>query len=47
MAFCFYAGVMTGDQAGNLKPAGELTRPEFAQVLMNFEKLPAAEQAAA
>lgn len=50
MTFCFYAGVMKGDQKGNLNPAGELSRAEFAQVLMNFGGLtveaPATEAAA-
>ena len=39
MTFCFYANVMTGDQAGNLNPNGQLTRAEFAQVLVNFGEL--------
>ncbi len=39
MTFCFYAGVMTGDQEGNLNPNGQLTRAEFAQVLKNFDAL--------
>ena len=39
MTFCFYAGVMTGDQKGNLNPDGQLTRAEFAQVLVNFSEL--------
>ena len=39
MTFCFYANVMTGDQAGNLNPNGQLTRAEFAQVLVNFGDL--------
>ena len=39
MTFCFYAGVMTGDQKGNLNPDGQLTRAEFAQVLVNFGEL--------
>lgn len=41
MTFCFYANVMKGDQNGNLKPAGDLTRAEFAQVLKNFDQIPA------
>ena len=40
MTFCYYANVMTGDQAGNLNPNGQLTRAEFAQVLVNFGELP-------
>ena len=39
MTFCFYANVMTGDQNGSLNPAGQLTRAEFAQVLVNFGEL--------
>ena len=39
MTFCFYADVMTGDQKGNLNPDGQLTRAEFAQVLVNFSDL--------
>ena len=39
MTFCFYADVMTGDQKGNLNPNGQLTRAEFAQVLVNFGDL--------
>ena len=39
MTFCFYANVMTGDQKGNLNPTGQLTRAEFAQVLVNFGDL--------
>ena len=39
MTFCFYANVMTGDQKGNLNPNGQLTRAEFAQVLVNFGDL--------
>lgn len=39
MTFCYYAGVMTGDQKGNLNPNGQLTRAEFAQVLKNFSVL--------
>ena len=39
MTFCYYADIMVGDQAGNLNPGSQLTRAEFAQVLMNFDKL--------
>ena len=46
MTFCYYAGIMTGNEAGQLMPAGQLTRVEFAQVLSNFGALTAEEPAA-
>ncbi len=46
MTFCYYAGIMTGNEAGQLMPAGQLTRVEFAQVLSNFAALTAEEAAA-
>ena len=36
MSFCYYAGLMVGDQAGRLNPSGNLTRAELAQVVLNF-----------
>ena len=41
MTYCYYAGIMTGNEAGQLMPAGQLTRVEFAQVLCNFGALTA------
>ena len=46
MTFCYYAGIMTGNEAGQLMPAGLLTRVEFAQVLSNFGALTVEEPAA-
>lgn len=46
MSFCYYAGIMTGDQAGRLNPTNSLVRAELAQVLLNFGKLLPAEKAA-
>ena len=46
MSFCYYAGIMTGDQAGRLNPTNSLVRAELAQVLLNFGKLLQAEKAA-
>ena len=46
MTFCYYAGIMTGNEAGQLMPAGQLTRVEFAQVLANFGALTAEKPAA-
>ena len=46
MTFCYYAGIMTGNEAGQLMPAGQLTRVEFAQVLSNFGALTAEKPAA-
>ena len=37
--FCYRAGIMTGDEQGNLNPYGKLTRAELAQVVMNLSKL--------
>lgn len=47
MTFCYYAGLMTGNQNHELMPTSQLSRAEFAQLLMNFdgflaEQLPAA-----
>ncbi len=39
MTFCYYGGLMKGDQKGNLNPTGSLTRAELAQVMLNFSKL--------
>lgn len=39
MTFCYYGGVMTGDQSRNLNPMGELTRAEMAVILKNFSGL--------
>ncbi len=36
MRFCYYAGIMTGDSAGNLNPNGTATRAELAQILSQF-----------
>ena len=43
MTFCYYAGLMRGNQ-GMLMPTGELSRAEFAQLLMNFDQFMAAQQ---
>ena len=37
MTFCYYAGLMTGNQNHELMPTSQLTRAEFAQLLMNFD----------
>ncbi len=37
VGYCFEAGIMTGNEAGALVPAGQLTRAEWAQVLVNLE----------
>ena len=42
MSFCYYAGLMTGNQNGELMPTNQLSRVEFAQLLMNFDKFLAA-----
>ena len=38
MKYCYNAGVMIGNQYGELKPNSTITRAEFAQVLMNYDK---------
>ena len=38
MQYCYYAEIMVGDQAGQLNPGSDLTRAEFAQVLLNFSE---------
>lgn len=43
MTFCYYAGLMRGNQ-GMLMPTGELSRAEFAQLLMNFDQFMATQQ---
>ena len=43
MTFCYYAGLMTGNQ-NQLMPAGELSRAEFAQLLMNYDQFMAAQE---
>ena len=48
MTFCYYAGLMTGNQNGELMPYETLSRAEFAQMLMNYDALMSqADQAAA
>lgn len=47
MTFCYYGGIIKGDDAGNLTPMGQLTRAQMAQIMVNFstlivENLPAA-----
>lgn len=37
MTFCYYAGLMTGNQNHQLMPTSPLSRVEFAQLLMNFD----------
>ena len=39
MSFCYYAGLMTGDQNGNLNPTANAVRAELATVLMKFDAL--------
>ena len=39
MTFCYYAGLMTGNQNGELMPYELLSRAEFAQMLMNYDEL--------
>ena len=39
MTFCYYAGLMTGNQNGELMPYETLSRAEFAQMLMNYDAL--------
>lgn len=39
MTFCYYAGLMTGDQAHRLNPGSSLTRAELAQMLVRFAEL--------
>lgn len=36
MTFCYYAGIMVGDQNGNLTPSATLNRAQLAQVLLNL-----------
>lgn len=43
MTFCYYAGLMQGSQ-NMLMPTGELSRAEFAQLLMNFDQFMATQQ---
>lgn len=47
MTFCYYAGLMTGNQNHELMPTSQLSRAEFAQLLMNFDSFLAEESAAA
>ena len=47
MAFCYYAGLMTGDQNHALQPNRALTRAEFAQLVMNLDRYLAGQPAAA
>lgn len=39
MTFCYYGKIMTGNAAGELLPAGQLTRAQLAQVMYNFSLL--------
>lgn len=39
MTFCYYAGLMTGDQTKVLNPTGTATRAELAAVVMRLDKL--------
>ncbi len=39
LAFCQEVGLLKGDEAGSLRPYASLTRAEFAQILMNLERL--------
>ena len=39
MTFCYYAGLMTGDQTKALNPTGTATRAELAAVVMRLDKL--------
>lgn len=36
MSFCYYAGIMTGNSAGELLPDALLTRAQMAQIIYNF-----------
>ena len=47
MTFCYYAGLMTGNQNHQLMPASPLSRAEFAQLLMTFDGFLAAQKAPA
>ena len=47
MTFCYYAGLMTGNQNGELMPYELLSRAEFAQMLMNYDELMSAQPAEA
>ena len=47
MTFCYYAGLMTGNQNHQLMPTSPLSRAEFAQLLMNFDGFLAAQTAPA
>ncbi len=38
VGYCFDAKIMTGNDKGELNPMGELSRAEFAQVLVNLEQ---------
>lgn len=42
MTFCYYAKLMTGNEKHELMPTSQLSRAEFAQLLMNFDKFLAA-----
>lgn len=39
MTFCYDAGLMTGDENGNLNPTAAVTRAQLATMLMRFDKL--------
>ena len=39
VSYCYYAGIMVGNDLGQLMPAGQLTRAEYAQILYNFDQL--------
>ena len=43
VAFCYDAEIMTGNEKGELNPAGELTRAEWAQILCNLDAFAAAQ----
>ena len=38
MQYCYNAGIMIGNQYGELKPNNTITRAEFAQVLKNYDE---------
>lgn len=46
MGFCYYSGVMVGNESGALMPNNEITRAEYAKVLWSYDALVAPHVAA-
>ena len=47
LEFCYYAGILNGDENGDLNPYGDLTRAELAQVVRNLHEVISAQESAA